>query len=108
LVHFDVTVAVHLALAFVKEREPPRWQGPQGRPFHLRKQLADLLADRAVDTLVGDRVLPVEQMAVLFFESVEDLTLEGIALDVADTRLDFPLVPRRARPRRQDRHTVIL
>src|SRR5205807_9667384 len=63
---------------------------------------------RAVDTLVGDRVLPVEQMAVLFFESVEDLTLEGIALDVADTRLDFPLVPRRARPRRQDCHTVIL
>ena len=61
----DVTIAMHDALRLREAREQRRGQRLQLRLFGLGEERADLLANRAVDTGVGDRALPLGEKRVL-------------------------------------------
>src|SRR5271169_593155 len=108
LSHLDMPIPMHDPFPFMEEREPLHWQRLQGPTLHFLKELADLLADRAVNTGVGHRGFPVEEMFILLLQARETVALQPILLDIIDAAFDLPLVPRRARLRGQDHATVML
>ena len=93
--HLDVAIAVDRPLGLAERGEPPRRQREKRRPLHLRKDLADLPARRAVQTGVGDRGLPLKEVLVLGRQTPERAALQGVVLNVADAALDLPLCLRR-------------
>src|SRR5229473_1593228 len=108
LVHLDVSVAMDAALTLMEERETLRRQRPQGRPFHVREQLAYLLPRRAMHARVRHGTLPVAQEAILLVQAGEGPSLEGVVLHIVDATFHLALVPWRVRPRRQQHHAVVL
>ena len=61
--HLDVPVPMHDPLPLMEEREPLQRQRLQRPPLHFLEELADLLADRAVNAGVGHRGFPVREDA---------------------------------------------
>ena len=106
--HLHVPVAMHAALGFLEQREPTRRQRPQRLAFDLLKHLAHLLARCTVDPRVGHRRLPRDQVTVLLGQRGKPPALQGVALDVADSSLDFALVAGRVRLGRKDHRAVML
>ncbi len=106
--HFDVTVAIHRPLAFVEEGKTLQGQRLKRPAFHLGEHLADLLAGGAVHARVGDRLFPMAQTRVLFFQAAEDAPFQGVLLHIAHARFDLAFVPGRPRPGGQDRHAVVV
>ena len=83
-----MAIAVNDALFLVKEWEPLGGQRQQRALFDLEK-LPHLLFCRAVNALVGDVLLPMQQMSVLFSQRWKDAAFERVLLDVIDARFDF-------------------
>jgi hypothetical protein len=106
--YLHVPVAMHAALGFLEQREPACRKGPQCLAFDFLEHLVHLLASRAVDSRVGHRRLPRDQVTVLIGQRGKPPALQGVAFDVSDSSLDFALVAGRVRLCRQDHRAVML
>jgi len=92
-----VTVAIDDPATFVEEGKPLRRERPQRPPLALFDLLAYLPLGGAVQAGVRNLGLPVLQKLVLFRETGEDASLQGIVLGVLDTTFDFAFVSGRIR-----------
>ena len=78
---------------------------PSVRP---RQIPGPLVARGAVNPLIRDADLPVQQVFVLLLKTGELPSLEAVVLRIADAALRLAFVPRRARLGRQDHRAVVL
>jgi len=106
-VHFHMSVAVDLALHFLEEWEPCDWKRKQRRSFGVLKRLAHLSSRRAVNTRVRNGSLPSQKIFILFAQTLEGLSLQGIVLNVVNAALDFALVTRRVGLGGKNRRVVV-
>ena len=106
--YLDVAVTADDPLRLVEEGEPFGRQRQQRGPLDFDKHLANLFLRRPVDARVGHRRFPAEQMPVLLLQRREAARLETVVLHIRHAPLDLSLVPRRARPGRQDYRAVVL
>ena len=79
----------------MKKREPLRGQWSQGRSLNVVKQLAHLLADRAVNPRVSYGRFPLLKMNILGRQAGEAMPLQPIVLNVVDAAFDLAFVTRR-------------
>ena len=103
-----MAVAADDSLRLVEEGKSLGRQRQQRGLFDFDKHFADLLLGRSVDARIGHRRFPAEQMPVLLLQRREDARLEAVVLDVGYAPLDLSLMPRSARPGRQDHRAVVL
>src|SRR3989442_13972699 len=85
--NFDMTIGMDGARARFEEGEGLGGQRRQGGLVGFEKVSPDLAARRAVDPQARDRPVPMPQVRVHLFETVESAALEGVVLDVPATSL---------------------
>ena len=102
-----MTITMHRAVRLVEARETLHRQRQQCRTFKFLEDFADLLLRRPVNPRVRDRLLPIQQVRILLFQTDEALPLQPIVLHIFDARLHLPLVVRTIRLRRQDHRAVM-
>jgi hypothetical protein len=90
LVHLDVTVAMHGALAFLETGEQIGGQRQESFLF-LGEQSPNLLARGAVKAYIGHGLFPVAQKLVFRAQALERAPAQGIALRYWIPRSVLPL-----------------
>ena len=106
--HFHVTVSMDRTLRFVEEGKTLYWQRHQGGTFDFVEHSSDLLTRGTVDSRVRDRRFPMQKVAILGFEIIEDMALQAVVLDVVNSPFDFSLVTRHVRLRGQRHDPVVI
>ena len=107
-VHLDMAVPMDPSAALVKVGKTLQGQRPKSKTFHLRKDLADLLAGGPMQPRVGHVLLPIGQELVLKDQAGERSSLEGVILDVIDAAFNFALVPGHIGARGPEGQTIML